>query len=37
MKFDGYLALIDGQLRDAAEFFRYFAEFARRIEGEILP
>lgn len=26
-----------GEVGGAAEFFRYFAEFARRIEGEILP
>jgi lactaldehyde dehydrogenase/glycolaldehyde dehydrogenase len=26
-----------GEVRGAAEFFTYFAEFARRIEGEILP
>ena len=26
-----------GEIGGAAEFFRYFAEFARRIEGEILP
>ena len=26
-----------GEVRGTAEFFSYFAEFARRIEGEILP
>ena len=26
-----------GEIGGAAEFFRYFAEFARRIQGEILP
>jgi len=26
-----------GEVGGAAEFFRYFAEFARRIEGQILP
>src|SRR5262245_39866888 len=26
-----------GEIGGAAEFFSYFAEFARRIEGEILP